>query len=175
MGRETARSRVIPSLRLTQAAAPLMLNSSGFFGFQPRRNPGFAGSRLLSRQMFRRSLLSLAVHALSSRAHRAGCELRVSRAGAPCRGAVRRERVHRRRECDRGLQIFGVAADHMVVRSPPVGVPDAAGPREFSGLPARSELRGAQVFRSHLHFVHQFSGAHRHNALSASTPRPWPS
>ena len=38
---------------LTQAAKPLMLNSSGsFFGFPQGRASGFAGSRLLSRQMF---------------------------------------------------------------------------------------------------------------------------
>ena len=89
----------------------------------------------------------------------------LSRAGAPRRRALRRERVHGRRECHRGLQVLGVAAHHLVVRSPPVGIPDAAGSRELSGLPARPGLRGAQVLRSPLHLVHQFSGPHRQNAL----------
>ena len=40
-----------------------------------------------------------------------------------------------------------------------------AGPREFSGLPARSGVRGAEVLRSQLHLVHQLSGAHRQDAV----------
>ena len=117
---------------------------------------GIASSRFLSRQVLRWSLLGLAVHAVSSRVHRAGSrQLLLSRAGSSGGRAVRRERVHRRRERDRRFQVLGVSQDHVVVRSSLVGVSDASRTRNTSGLPAGPGVRRAQVLRSHLHLVHQ--------------------
>ena len=55
---------------LTQTPKPLILNSSSGSTFHLFGSAGLAGSRLLSRQMLRRSLLSVAVYAISPRMHR---------------------------------------------------------------------------------------------------------
>ena len=64
------RHTVMCARALTQRAKPLILNCSGIrILVHHGRGAGFAGSRLLPRQMLRRSLLSLVIYALSSRVH----------------------------------------------------------------------------------------------------------
>ena len=129
-----------------------------------------AGTRAVSRPLFRRGSLGCLLQPLYRGRNSPGCGVPIHRDGPQGLPVVRSRAVRRRRERHRRFQVLERSAAHLVVRSSSERLPERRGCRALPPRHQRPEAvrSGLQI----LHHVHQHGGLRQVGLSRAGSRRP---